>query len=408
MKLVNLFRIAYRSLNRNKLRSFLTMLGIIIGVASVIAMLAIGEGSNQNIKSSLASLGTNSIMIFPGSNSQGGVRQGAGSNQTIKVEDVAAIAANCKLVNHISPVDQKRAQVIYGSQNWNTSVMGVTSDYFIIRSLAINNGSGFSIVEDRDAAKVCIIGLTVVLNLFGDETANPVGQIIRVNSIPMKVVGVLAKMGQNTFGQDQDDIIIAPFATVQKRMMASSMFVNMILASGESEAVIVDAVDEITSLLRVKHKIAPSDDNDFTVRTQSEVSNIFGSISKVMTILLASIAGISLLVGGIGIMNIMLVSVTERTREIGIRMAIGAKGKDVLAQFIIESILISVLGGIIGIALGITVSELVANFGGWPVVITINSIILSFAFSSAIGLFFGWYPARKAAALNPIDALRYE
>ena len=408
MRTLNLLKVALRSLNRNKLRSFLTMLGIIIGVASVIAMLAIGEGSNQNIKASVASLGTNSIMIFPGTNSSGGVRGGASSSQTIRLEDVEAITTRCDLVNHISPVDQKRVQAIYGSQNWGTMVLGVKNDYLTIRSLTIAKGSSFTTSDDRAAAKVCIVGVTVVFNLFGDENADPTGQIIRINSIPVKIIGVLSKMGQNTFGQDQDDIIIAPFSTVQKRMMASTTYVNSILASGISEDQINDAVDEISSILREKHKLAPSDDNDFTVRTQSDISNIFGTISKVMTILLASIASISLLVGGIGIMNIMLVSVTERTREIGIRMAIGAKGRDVLIQFMIESIVISFVGGIIGIALGITVSELIAKFGGWPVVITLTSIFLSFIFSAAIGIFFGWYPARKAAALNPIDALRYE
>jgi putative ABC transport system permease protein len=384
------------------------MLGIIIGVASVIAMLAIGEGSNQNIKASIASLGTNSIMVYPGNNMSGGVSQGAASNKTLRIEDVDAIKANCDLVNFVSPVDQKRAQVIYGSQNWNTTILGVTNDYLAIRSLTIAQGSTFTVNEDRTAAKVCLVGLTVVLNLFGDENYNPIGETIRINSIPVKIIGVLTKMGQNTFGQDQDDIIIAPFSTVQKRMMSSSMYINSILASGKSEGQVVDAVDEISILLREKHKIAPSDDNDFTVRTQSEISTVFGTISKVMTILLASIAGISLLVGGIGIMNIMLVSVTERTHEIGIRMAIGAKGKDILTQFMIESIVISFVGGIFGIVLGIVASQLVAKFGGWPVVITISSVLLSFLFSSAIGLFFGWYPARKAAALNPIDALRYE
>ena len=408
MRILNLFKVAWRSLNRNKLRSFLTMLGIIIGVASVIAMLAIGEGSNQNIKASVASLGTNSIMIFPGANYQGGVRGGASSTQTIKLEDADAILTHCDLVNHVSPVDQKRVQAIYNSQNWNTMILGVKNDYFTIRSLTITKGTGFTLSDDRAAAKVCVVGVTVVFNLFGDESFDPTGQIIRINSIPMKIVGVLGKMGQNTFGQDQDDIIIAPFSTVQKRMMSSTTYVNSILASGISEEQVNDAVDEISSILRQKHKLAPSDDNDFTVRTQSDISNIFGTISKVMTILLASIAGISLLVGGIGIMNIMLVSVTERTREIGIRMAIGAKGRDVLIQFMIESIVISFVGGLIGIALGITASELIAKFGGWPVVITMSSVLLSFLFSAMVGLFFGWYPARKAAALNPIDALRYE
>lgn len=408
MKTFNLFKLAFRSLLRNKLRSFLTMLGIIIGVASVIAMLAIGEGSNQNIKASIAGLGTNSIMVYPGNNMSGGVSQGAASNKTLRIEDVDAIKANCDLVNFVSPVDQKRAQVIYGSQNWNTTILGVTNDYLAIRSLTIAQGSTFTVNDDRAAAKVCLVGLTVVLNLFGDENYNPIGETIRINSIPVKIIGVLTKMGQNTFGQDQDDIIIAPFSTVQKRMMSSSMYINSILASGKSEGQVVDAVDEISILLREKHKITPSDDNDFTVRTQSEISAVFGTISKVMTILLASIAGISLLVGGIGIMNIMLVSVTERTHEIGIRMAIGAKGKDILTQFMIESIVISFVGGIFGILLGIAASQLVATFGGWPVVITVSSVFLSFLFSSAIGLFFGWYPARKAAALNPIDALRYE
>ncbi len=408
MRILNLLKVAYRSLNRNKLRSFLTMLGIIIGVASVIAMLAIGEGSNQNIKASVASLGTNTIMVYPGNSAMGGVSQGAASNKTIKVEDVNAIKVNCDLIKFVSPVDQKRVQVIFGSQNWNTMILGVTNDYLSIRSLTISKGSTFTTADDQVAAKVCLIGITVVFNLFGDENFNPVGQIIRINSIPVKIIGVLTKMGQNTFGQDQDDIIIAPFSTVQRRMMSSSIYVNSILASGKSEAQVVDAVDEITNLLRNKHKIAPSDDVDFTVRTQSEISNIFGAISKVMTILLACIASISLLVGGIGIMNIMLVSVTERTREIGIRMAIGAKGRDVLTQFMIESIVLSFVGGLIGIILGITVSELVAKFGGWPVVISLTSILMSFIFSAAIGLFFGWYPARKAAALNPIDALRYE
>jgi putative ABC transport system permease protein len=408
MTILSLLKVAYRSLNRNKLRSFLTMLGIIIGVASVIAMLAIGEGSNRTIKASLASLGTNSIMIFPGSTAQGGVRQGASTVQTIKLEDEIAIAAHCDLVNHVSPVDMKRAQVIYGSQNWNTSVLGVNNDYLVIRSLTISKGSGFTTSDDRAAAKVCLVGVTVVQNLFGDEDADPTGQIIRINSIPVKIVGVLTKMGQNTFGQDQDDIIIAPFSTVQKRMLSSTPYVNSILASGISEDEIDDAVSEISVLLRENHKLAPSDDNDFTVRTQSDISNIFGSISKVMTILLASIAGISLLVGGIGIMNIMLVSVTERTREIGIRMAIGAKSRDVLIQFMIESIVISFIGGLIGVALGVIISEAVANFGGWPMVITLLSVLLSFLFSAAVGLFFGWYPARKAAALKPIVALRYE
>jgi putative ABC transport system permease protein len=406
MRLLNLIKIANHSLTKNKLRTFLTMLGIIIGVASVIAMLAIGEGSKKNIQASISSLGTNSIMVFPGAISAGGVRLEAGTSQTLKREDAEAIALQCELVKHVTPVVQKGSQIIASAKNWRSMVVGVYNDYFTIRNLTILNGRDFSEADMKTAAKVCVIGQTVVTNLFG-EGADPVGKIIRINRIPFRVIGQLDKKGPNTFGQDQDDIIIAPFFTVQKRMLSTTNL-NQILAASESENLIEDAKDEIIKLLRARHKLRVSDDDDFTVRTQSDIGNAFGSISKVMTILLASIAGISLLVGGIGIMNIMLVSVTERTREIGIRMAVGAKSKDVLLQFMIESIFISFLGGLMGIGLGLLASSLVAKLGGWPVSVTPGSIALAFIFSAAVGLFFGWYPARKAANLNPIEALHYE
>ena len=406
MRVLNLLKIAYRSLAKNKLRVLLTMLGIIIGVASVIAMLAIGQGSKENIQASVASLGTNSVMIFPGSTNMGSVRMGAGSYSTLTRKDADAILSKCEFVNNVSPVVQRSSQVIAGNHNWHTMVIGGLDQYFSIRNLAIAKGGLFTLEDERTAAKVCVIGLTVSTNLFGPDE-DPVGKFIRINSIPFKVIGLLEKKGQNTFGQDQDDIIIAPFSTVQKRML-TTMYVNSILASATSEHDIDKAKDQISTIMRIQHRLTPVDDDDFTVRSQADIANIFGSISKIMTVLLASIAGISLVVGGIGIMNIMLVSVTERTREIGIRMAVGAKGRDVLIQFMIESIFISFLGGLIGIALGILISMLVGKFGGWPVVITANSILLSFAFSTAVGIFFGWYPARKAANLNPIDALRYE
>jgi putative ABC transport system permease protein len=406
MRLLNLIKIAWKSLTKNKLRTFLTMLGIIIGVASVIAMLAIGEGSKQNIETSIASLGTNSIMIFPGSFSQGGVRMGAGTSVSLKAEDANAIANQCEMVRYVSPVVQRGSQVIAGSKNWRTIVVGVLNDYFPIRNLTLFNGREFTASEHRAAAKVCIMGQTVSANLFG-EGSDPIGKMIRINHVPFKIIGLLDKKGQNTFGQDQDDIIIAPFSTIQKRMLSSTN-VNQILASSLSEEVIDDARDEITNVLRERHKLKAADEDDFTVRTQSDISNIFGSVSSMLTILLASIAGISLVVGGIGIMNIMLVSVTERTREIGIRMAVGAKSRDVLAQFMIEAVFISFIGGLMGIGIGILISSLVARFAGWPISITVYSIVLSFIFSAAVGLFFGWYPARKAAHLSPIEALRYE
>jgi putative ABC transport system permease protein len=406
MKIINLIIIAYRSMSKNKLRSFLTMLGIIIGVASVIAMLAIGQGSKKNIQASVESLGTNTIMILPGAITQGGVRLAAGSSNSLKNEDAEAIAARCDLLQYVSPIVNKGVQAIAGSQNWSTMIIGASQSYFNIRNITVSMGEIFTDVDERTAAKVCVIGHTVDSNLFGSN-ANPIGMIIRINSIPLRVIGVFDRKGQNAFGMDQDDAIIAPFSTVQKRMM-SNQFLNSIYASAKSEDVIVDAVDEISTLMRQRHKLAPSDDDDFTVRTQQEIANIFGTITSVLTILLASVASISLLVGGIGIMNIMLVSVTERTCEIGIRMAIGAKGRDVLLQFMIESIFISFIGGIIGILLGIGISLLVAKFGKWPISITPFSIAISFAFSAFVGIFFGWYPARKAANLNPIDALRYE
>lgn len=406
MKVKNLLIAALRSLAKNKMRTFLTMLGIIIGVGSVIAMLAIGQGSRQSIQEQISSLGTNVLMIFPQASSTGGVRMEAGSSQRMTIEDLNAIRDRCPSVAFITPQVRTSGQLVNGNSNWRTSVYGVYPDYFNIRDLKLTSGTVFTMNDDRSAAKVCIVGQTVVTNLFG-EGADPIGSFIRINKIPFEIVGITEKKGQNAFGQDQDDIVVAPFSTVQKRMMAVT-YIQSMLASAVSEPKIPTASQEITDVLKAKHNLGPSEDPDFTIRTQTDIANMATATSKILTILLATIASISLLVGGIGIMNIMLVSVTERTREIGIRMSVGARGRDVLLQFLIEALLISLIGGFIGISLGVIASQLIASILKWPVTISAESILMSFLFSSAIGIFFGWYPARKAARLNPIEALRYE
>ena len=406
MKVKNLLIAALRSLAKNKMRTFLTMLGIIIGVGSVIAMLAIGQGSRQSIQEQISSLGTNVLMIFPQASSTGGVRMEAGSSQRMTIEDLNAIRERCPSVAYITPQVRTSGQLVNGNSNWRTSVYGVYPDYFNIRDLKLTSGTVFTMNDDRSAAKVCIVGQTVVTNLFG-EGADPIGSFIRINKIPFEIVGITEKKGQNAFGQDQDDIVVAPFSTVQKRMMAVT-YIQSMLASAVSEPKIPTASQEITDVLKAKHNLGPSEDPDFTIRTQTDIANMATATSKILTILLATIASISLLVGGIGIMNIMLVSVTERTREIGIRMSVGARGRDVLLQFLIEALLISLIGGFIGISLGVIASQLIASILKWPVTISAESILMSFFFSSAIGIFFGWYPARKAARLNPIEALRYE
>ncbi len=406
MKLKNLLKAALHSLAKNKMRTFLTMLGIIIGVASVIAMLAIGEGSKQSIQAQISTLGTNVLMIFPQASSTGGVRMEAGSSQKMTLEDVTAIVDRCPSVAYITPQVRGSGQLVNGNLNWRTSVYGVYPNYFEIRNLKLMSGNLFTMSDDRSATKVCVIGQTVVTNLFG-VNADPIGSYIRINKIPFKIVGITEKKGQNAFGQDQDDMVIAPFSTVQKRILAITFIQNM-LASAVTEPLIPTASQEITDVLKAKHNLGPSEDPDFTIRTQTDIATAATATSSILTILLATIASISLLVGGIGIMNIMLVSVTERTREIGIRMSVGARGRDVLLQFLIEALMISLLGGFIGVTFGVLVSQLIANILSWPVTITVQSILMSFLFSSAIGIFFGWYPARKAAGLNPIDALRYE
>jgi putative ABC transport system permease protein len=406
MKILNLLVIAYRSLNKNKVRSLLTMLGIIIGVASVIAMIAIGQGSRDAIQKQIASMGTNVIMISPGAGFRGGVATAAGSAVSLKMDDVNAIRANCPAVKYLSPVARANGQVI-AINNWNTSVNGVYIEYFDIRDLNIESGARYTDEDEKRAAKVCIVGKTVSDNLFGADV-DPVGQKVRIRSVPFTIIGLLKSKGQNSMGQDQDDIIYAPYSTIQKRMRGSSTDVQQVYISAISEADIPVAQQQIDSLLRARKNLSLTEDPPYMIRTQTDIAQTATATSGTMITLLASIASISLLVGGIGIMNIMLVSVTERTREIGLRMAIGARGRDILRQFLLEAMLLSILGGLIGIALGVGVSKALVQFLGWPVTLTSYSIILAFTFATIIGVFFGWYPARKAANLIPMDALRYE
>ncbi len=406
MKIINILKIAFRSLGRNKMRSFLTMLGIIIGVAAVIAMLAIGQGASNAVKSQIASLGTNMLIVFPFASNQNGVRTQAATFTRLTEDDATAITKQCPAVQYVTPVVRSVNQVIANNQNWRTAIWGGYPNYFDIRNWQLQSGNRFTDSDERGETKVCVVGQTIVTNLFG-ENAYPVGQVIRIGNLPFRIIGVLAPKGQDASGNDQDDIIIAPFSTVLKKLVGG-IYANVIFASAQSSAAVNEASNEITQLLRDRHKLTQWEANDFTVRTQTEIASTADATTQTMTLLLASIAGISLIVGGIGIMNIMLVSVTERTREIGIRMAVGARGNDVLTQFLIEALSLSFAGGLLGIVLGVLASKFVSDIQKWPIQISPQSIVLAFIFAAAIGIFFGWYPARKAASLNPIDALRYE
>lgn len=402
----NLFKIALRALANNKLRAFLTMLGIIIGVASVIAMLAIGQGSKRSIQQQISEMGSNMIMIHPGAEMKGGVRQDPSSMQTLKLENYEKLRDECTYLSAISPNVSSSGQLIAGSNNYPSSVTGCSIDYLTIRQLSIQQGEVFTENDIRTASKVCVIGKTIVDNLFPDGT-DPIGKIIRCNKIPLRVVGVLKAKGYNSMGQDQDDIVLAPYTTVMKRLLAQT-YLSGIFASALTENMTEDAVSEISAILRKEHKLKDTDEDDFTIRTQQELSSMLNSTTDLMTTLLACIAGISLVVGGIGIMNIMYVSVTERTREIGLRMSVGARGVDILAQFLIESVLISITGGLIGVVLGCGASFIIRTVIHWPVFIQPWSVLVSFAVCTLTGVFFGWYPAKKAADLDPIEALRYE
>ena len=402
----NLFKIALRALANNKLRAFLTMLGIIIGVASVIAMLAIGQGSKRSIQQQISEMGSNMIMIHPGAEMRGGVRQDPSAMQTLKLENYEKLSEECTYLSGISPNVSSSGQLVAGSNNYPSSVSGVSIDYLNIRQLSVEQGEMFSENDIRTAAKVCVIGKTIVDNLFPDGS-DPIGKVIRCNQIPMRVVGVLKSKGYNSMGQDQDDVVLAPYTTVMKRLLAQT-YLGGIFASALTEDMTEEAVEEITSILRREHKLKATDDDDFTIRTQQELSSMLNTTTDLMTTLLACIAGISLVVGGIGFMNIMYVSVTERTREIGLRMSVGARGVDILSQFLIEAILISITGGVIGVIIGCGASFMIKSIAHWPVFIQPWSVLLSFAVCTITGVFFGWYPAKKAADLDPIDAIRYE
>jgi putative ABC transport system permease protein len=405
MELLNTLRIALKALRRNKVRSALTTLGVIIGVASVIAMIALGSGARAAIDAQIQSTGTNVIYVSAGSWGRGGVRGGSGSIQTLTLEDAAAIREQVPTVARLSPVVRGRAQVIAGNQNWNTSVEGVDEEYLVIRNWPLARGANFTPRDLRIADKVCLLGDTVARTLFPGE--DPVGQIVRVRNLPFRVLGVLAPKGQGQWGQDQDDLVVAPYTTLQKKLLGITHLHQVMISATRADAVEPTAV-EVTRLLRQRHRIANPDDDDFTVRTVEEMAQTRVELAQTMTGLLMSVASVSLLVGGIGIMNIMLVSVTERTREIGLRLAVGARTRDILRQFLTEAVSLSIFGGLIGTLLGVGVSRTLTQVLGWPTQITVPSIALAFAFAAAVGIFFGYYPARKAANLDPIEALRYE
>jgi len=401
-------KISFRALWVNKMRSSLTMLGIIIGVGAVIAMVAVGTGASQKISEQISSMGSNLLIILPGSTSAGGVRMGSGSQPTLSMGDADAILKECPAVSDVGPTLGGVAQIVYGHLNWSTGVSGTTPGMLTVRDWALSAGRPFTQQDVKSATKVCLLGQTVVENLFGDQ--NPVGQTIRIKNVPFTVIGVLAEKGQSAQGQDQDDTIMIPVTTAQKKLFGTQFpgMVRVIMVKARSADDLSAAEKQITELLRQRHHIGQKQDNDFTVRNLTQIMQTAQQSSKVMTLLLGAIASVALLVGGIGIMNIMLVSVTERTREIGIRMAIGAKTWDIRLQFIIEALTLSLIGGVIGIIAGVSTAVILSSLSGWPTVVSILSILLAFSFSGFIGIFFGFFPAYKASLLNPIDALRYE
>ncbi|QRM90303.1 FtsX-like permease family protein [Lacinutrix sp. WUR7] len=406
MRLLNLFKIAFKAIVLNTTRTLLTMLGIIIGVASVIAMLAIGEGSKESIRENISAMGSNIITIRPATTTSSGVRPSAAEMQTLTLKDYEAVKDQATFLSYATPLVNGGGQVINGSNNWPSTIYGVNPDYLKIKVVDLQSGSMFTDAEVKTASKVALIGQTVVDNVFPDGQ-DPIGQMIRFNNIPFKVIGVLEVKGENTFGQDQDDVVIAPYTTVQKRILAID-YINQIMASAVSEDDAPNAVTEVSEIMRIQHKISNGNNDDFSVQSMEELISTFSSTSEMLTILLVAVAGISLLIGGIGIMNIMYVSVKERTKEIGLRMAVGAKGADILMQFLIEAILISITGGLLGVLLGLGSTVFIEKFLNWPTSVALYSIVISFAVCAVTGIFFGWYPARKASALDPITALRYE
>jgi putative ABC transport system permease protein len=401
-------KISFRALRVNKMRSALTMLGIIIGVSTVITMLAVGSGASEQIAQQIASVGSNLMIILSGSSGTGGVRQGFGTQPTLSVNDCDAIIKECRAVLDAAPSLNGVCQIVFGNQNWSTNVTGTTPNILNVRDWSIASGRSFTQDEVKSAAKVCLLGQTVITNLFGG--INPLGHIIRIKKVPFKVIGVLDTKGQTPNGQDQDDTIFVPVSTAQKKLFGNTLpgMVRVIMVKGKSPDELTDAEKQITELLRQRHRITQKADNDFTIRNLTQMMQTAQQSAKVMALLLGAIASVSLLVGGIGIMNIMLVSVTERTREIGIRMAVGAKTWDIRLQFIIEALTLSLIGGIMGIMLGIGGSRLISNIAGWSTIVSPSSILISFSFSGLVGIGFGFYPAFKASMLNPIDALRYE